>query len=80
MIIWLIIVITVILIIWLQSSNNTNEYKMKDRRKRTYCKYIFNKMKVPLIVVCLLVLVYLSYSTDDSNINQTEVFLSLPNF
>ena len=74
MLIW-ILIITLVLVFWFQFSNNyTKDIKNK------YCfKYIFNNIKIPLIVVIGLIVVYYYYNSYTPNINQS-VFLSLPNF
>jgi len=56
MIIW-IIVITIILICWFQYPTIKDNNKNKDKYK-----YIFNHIKIPLIVICIVLLVY---SSDD---------------
>jgi hypothetical protein len=76
MLIW-ILVITLVLVFWFQYSNNNNAKDIKNK----YCfKYIFNTIKIPLIVVIGLVVLYYYYDCNNtSKINQ-NVFLSLPNF
>ena len=79
MIIWIIIIVAVILILWLQSSYNNKQSKSNESMKQSDYKYIFNTIKIPVIVVCLLILVYIIYSSIDCKINQ-DVYISLPNF
>ena len=76
MIIIIISIISFILIFWMQYPYIKNE---KDDKNVTTLKYIYDIVKIPLIVVCLILFIY--------NLNscvvpekKLDIDLSLPNF
>ncbi len=74
-----IIIISIIIIIWIQYPEIKN-----DKDDPVY-KRIFNRTKIPIIIICLLLILYFSC---DKNIDATssemnkkiKVFMSIPNF
>jgi hypothetical protein len=74
-----IIIISIIIIIWIQYPDIKN-----DKEQPVY-KRIFERTKIPIIIICLLLILYLScdkYSdAATSEINKNiKVFMSIPNF
>ena len=73
------LIISIIIIIWIQYP------EIKNDKDLPVYKRIFARTKVPVIIICLLLILYLSCdkSTDavSSEINKKiKVFMSIPNF
>ncbi len=74
-----IIIISIIIIIWIQYP------EFKDDKESPVYRRIFERTKVPLLITCFLLIIYLSC---DKNSNATsseldkkiKVFMSIPNF
>ncbi len=76
----LVILITIILIIWLQYPQN----KKTDVNEPLYLK-IFNTTKIPIIVICFIIIIYNILGVDINNfkndyINKLNVYMSVPKF
>jgi hypothetical protein len=74
-----IIIISIIIIIWIQYPDIKN-----DKEQPVY-KRIFERTKIPIIIICLLLILYLScdknIDASTSEINKKiKVFMSVPNF
>jgi hypothetical protein len=74
-----IIIISIIIIIWIQYP------EIKNDKDQPVYKRIFNRTKIPIIIICLLLILYLSCdkNTDvaSSEINKKiKVFMSIPHF
>lgn len=74
-----IIIISIILIIWIQYPDIKN-----DKEQPVY-KRIFERTKIPILIICLLLILYLScdknIDASTSEINKKiKVFMSVPNF
>jgi hypothetical protein len=70
MIIWFITIISILFIYWFQYpyiTNNKNKYKNT-----------FNHIKIPLFVICVLILVFILYKCKNNIV--LDVNTGLPNF
>ncbi len=75
----IIIIISIIIIIWIQYPDIKN-----DKEDQVY-KRIFKRTKIPIIIICLLLILYLSCNkypdaTSSEMNNKIKVFMSIPNF
>ena len=75
----LLIIISIVIIIWIQYPN------IKDDKEQPVYRRIFERIKVPIIVICLLLILYFTYDKNTDIISsesnkQLKVFMSLPNF
>ena len=73
------IIISIIIIIWIQYPDIKN-----DKEQPVY-KRIFDRTKIPIIIICLLLILYLSCDKNSdavsSEVNKKiKVFMSIPNF
>jgi hypothetical protein len=76
MIIIIIAIISILLIYWLQYP------ELKENKRQSLCYKIFNKVKLPIFVLCIILIVYLSCSPNkmNCNINKINMDFSIPNF
>jgi len=70
---FIIAIISVIIILWYQYPN------IKDKEDEDNIIYIYDKIKLPFIIVCLILLFYLLCKNNSNEINH-EVYHSIPNF
>ncbi len=73
------IIISIIIIIWIQYP------EIKDDKEQPVYRRIFERTKMPLITICLLLILYLSCDKNSdagtSELNKKiKVFMSIPNF
>lgn len=69
-----VILISIIIIIWLQYP------QIKDTNENKYLK-IFNTIKIPITVICLLIIIYLYSNTNNiPTVDKLDVYMSVPNF
>ncbi len=76
----LVILIAIILIIWLQYP----QIKKTDENKPLYLK-IFDTVKIPIIVICFIIIIYQMSGIDmssykDDFTKKLEVYMSVPKF
>jgi hypothetical protein len=74
-----IIIVSIIIIIWIQYP------EIKNDKEQPVYKRIFDRTKVPIIIICLLLILYFScdkYSDAASSEidKKIKVFMSIPNF
>ena len=73
MIIYIIAVISIILILWFQEP-----LFCKNTDKADIYVNIFHRMKLPLIILCIIILVFTLYCSNEST--NYEIYNSIPNF
>ena len=71
----IIILIAIIIIIWLQYP----EIKNTDENKELYLK-IFDTIKIPIIVICFIIIIYQTYETNTNSFTKLNAYMSVPKF
>jgi hypothetical protein len=71
----IIILIAIIIIIWLQYP----EIKNTDENKELYLK-IFDTVKIPIIVICFIIIIYQTYETNTNSFTKLNAYMSVPKF
>jgi len=76
------LILSVGIIYWFQLTIYNNSNNEHDKNNRNIIKIYFNKIKIPIIVLCLLIIVTeLCVMKKNDNIsNDIEVFTSIANF
>jgi uncharacterized BrkB/YihY/UPF0761 family membrane protein len=70
----IIIIISIVIILWLQYPEN------KDDNEEDNIKKIFNRLKIPIITICFIVLIYLLLCNKEIKECVTKVSTGLPDF
>jgi hypothetical protein len=71
----IVVLIAIILIIWLQYP----QIKKTDEDKSLYLK-IFNTIKIPIIVICFIIIIYQMYEINNNSFTKLNVYMSVPKF
>ena len=71
----IIILIVIILIIWLQYP----QIKKTDENKVLYLK-IFDTVKIPIIVICFIIIIYQMYEMNTNSFTKLNAYMSVPKF
>ena len=71
----IIILIAIIIIIWLQYP----EIKNTDENKELYLK-IFDTIKIPIIVICFIIIIYQTYETNTNSFTKLNASMSVTKF
>ena len=72
----IVVLIAIILIIWLQYP----QIKKTDEDKSLYLK-IFNTIKIPIIVICFIIIIYQMYEmNNNSGFTKLNAYMSVPKF
>ena len=83
MIIYIIAVISIILILWFQEplfikNDGSKNHKNTDCKNTPYI-IMYNRCKLPLIIVCIIILVFILYRCNEHRMNY-DIYNSIPNF
>jgi hypothetical protein len=70
-----VILISIIIIIWLQYP----QMKKVDEDENKYIK-MFNTVKIPITVICLLIIIYIYLNNTNEPNNNLNVYTSIPKF
>ena len=73
-----VVILLIIIIIWLQYP----ESKQNNNREKSLYKKIFNIIKIPIIVICFIIIIYNSINADilKYNLNALKVYMTIPKF
>ena len=69
----ILLIVGIILIVWLQYP------EIKDTEGKTLYKKIFERLKVPMIFICMTFIIYLLSENEQIDTSQ-NVFMSVPEF
>jgi hypothetical protein len=69
------VILLIIIIIWLQYPQN-----IKDDETTTLYTKIFNFVKIPIIVVCFITIIYLTFNNNVDNKQNLSVYMSIPKY
>ncbi len=70
-----VILISIIIVIWLQYP----QIKEADENSNKYIK-IFDIVKIPITVICLLIIIYIYATNNTKSNNNLNVYTSIPKF
>jgi hypothetical protein len=69
------VILLIIIIVWIQFPQNIKD----DETKPLYTK-IFNFTKIPIIVICFISILYLTFGNNIDNKQNLDVYMSIPKY
>ncbi len=68
------VILLIILIIWIQYPQNVKDFKTMPLHLK-----IFNLVKIPIIVICFITIIFLTFNNCDTK-NNLDVYMAIPKY